>query len=1438
MRTVPSGIWSLWDNGGPFIGDDGAPHSRVTVEENWQLNLAYNAGKFPKVPVRWWQNAANDQSETEVPNIRSIQIDRSLDSDAARCTIALSNQWHFNNGAVAAAATDELGQPGYFSFNRGSHADATARWGHVANDWNGVLVPNALLRTYQGYGGRTKTVDNAITDGNIILTGVWLIDSVTLTTDGIITLSCRDMAKLLIDQFVFPPLVPDSYYPPSYCRWYFSRGSNAEVIYGDHAAQSYDRSNSLSYSASSGDDTGLNLSQAGHYPSDALDQATNKSWLSPGMGAATDFVYFELNVSESINALLWVPFNGEYQMYVSIMENGVWQGAETIPAGSGLDIAYVFQTGVPFETSGTQSLERVYQAQRVRFTFTNLYRFDIGGVTFRAGMRELSVGRLESSLPTKKIYGLAPAQDDAGYWLIGSDGGVFTIGEPSSDSSTAGIPPSSHPRFYGSSGGGGTDNEWTAIAPVADGSGYWTVRKDGRVFEFGSAIHYGDPFPTVLSGPIIDMAATTTGLGYWLLGGDGGIFAHGDAVYYGRLPTVTIPDLAIGFEARPQNDGYWILQTNGEITTYGAAVHYGDGSDLGSIDGIPTGLASTSNGAGYWMVTTSGAVYAFGNAVYQGGANTLSTPLNGEATDIVRGTGGGSNGYTIVAEDGGVFNFGTAFWGSLPGDYSWEIKRDGNYCVDPETEIFTKRGWLHYDEVAIGDVTLAIDPNTGISDWQEIIDLYIGYRDGPMVLMNGQSHSSLTTPDHRWLTEYQGKRRWVTSETLTDLDGIPTVAALSFSDTFIDFVGSMTVEHVPYSGVVWCPTLRHHNWLARRDGKTYYTGNTDYCLDEETEILTPRGWVTIDEVTLDDSAYSMDLATNRASFVPIDDIYIGPPRERVMKRMVTTTHDSLSTLHHRWWVKQNGKYEWRVSDTLNHTSEIPIAAPSSDRPTVKTLPDDFVELVAWVWTEGTVKERFGVELSQSNKIGLDARIIRLLTRMYGDPGPLPRGNSRTSTNPLHQHKWNYRTREDGVSVFFLCADIGDQLRKWIQPNTKVVSVEFLMLLTQKQLELYIEVSLLADGYITKHSHVELSQKLKERADSFQLACVLAGEAVKVYGYSQGWMVSLLTHKFTSPVRSSTDARSGSDRNTIQNVPYSGRVWCLTVKDRHNFMVKRNGHVYFTGNSDIIRELLLWAGWLLYSPSIPASSDPEVFGTIQQTGVYNSTGDGCLPEDMFAQKTVIDVITGFKEIVGFNFFIDEEGGARFDTPNWYVPGNIVQETGARTAFVPTIDERQNLMNYQVDYTDAPVRSEIIVSTADPTADLTDTVTARLTVEDMAEESTALLRGMVKPMMWVNGTFQNQRELEIMAERVATQILFNQRTGSVTCAFNPAIQINDQVQIYERITSDVFVHYVRGIRTSHELETGQFNMTLETNWLGSGSDWLIDSWNINTNPNPGI
>jgi N-acetylmuramoyl-L-alanine amidase len=71
------------------------------------------------------------------------------------------------------------------------------------------------------------------------------------------------------------------------------------------------------------------------------------------------------------------------------------------------------------------------------------------------------------------------------------------------------------------------------ICTTPSGKGYWICGSDGGVFTYGDAAFYGSLGNVALDAPIVGMAATPSGCGYWLLGADGGVFTFGDAPFFG-----------------------------------------------------------------------------------------------------------------------------------------------------------------------------------------------------------------------------------------------------------------------------------------------------------------------------------------------------------------------------------------------------------------------------------------------------------------------------------------------------------------------------------------------------------------------------------------------------------------------------------------------------------------------------------------------------------------------------------------------------------------------------------------------------------------------------------------------------------------------------------------------------------------------------------------
>ena len=71
------------------------------------------------------------------------------------------------------------------------------------------------------------------------------------------------------------------------------------------------------------------------------------------------------------------------------------------------------------------------------------------------------------------------------------------------------------------------------VAATSEASGYWLVASDGGIFSFGDAQFFGSMGGQRLNKPIVGMAPTSDGKGYWLVASDGGVFSFGDAGFFG-----------------------------------------------------------------------------------------------------------------------------------------------------------------------------------------------------------------------------------------------------------------------------------------------------------------------------------------------------------------------------------------------------------------------------------------------------------------------------------------------------------------------------------------------------------------------------------------------------------------------------------------------------------------------------------------------------------------------------------------------------------------------------------------------------------------------------------------------------------------------------------------------------------------------------------------
>ncbi len=202
-----------------------------------------------------------------------------------------------------------------------------------------------------------------------------------------------------------------------------------------------------------------------------------------------------------------------------------------------------------------------------------------------------------------------------------------------------------------------------APTPAAVRSGYWMLGGDGRVYPFGNATSYADTGAR-FTGTAVDLEPTASGNGYWVADAAGAVFAYGDATHLGgvRAGTLTPGETVTSLSGTASGQGYWIFTTKGRVLAFGDARHFGDMAAV-KLNGPVLDSIPTPSGQGYYMVASDGGIFAFGDARFFGsmGGKRLNAPVQSLVPD------GDGTGYWLVASDGGVFAFDAPFRGSMGG---------------------------------------------------------------------------------------------------------------------------------------------------------------------------------------------------------------------------------------------------------------------------------------------------------------------------------------------------------------------------------------------------------------------------------------------------------------------------------------------------------------------------------------------------------------------------------------------------------------------------------------------------------------------------------------------------------------------------------------------------------------------------------------------------
>ena len=356
------------------------------------------------------------------------------------------------------------------------------------------------------------------------------------------------------------------------------------------------------------------------------------------------------------------------------------------------------------------------------------------------------------------------------------------------------------------------------------------------------------------------------------------------------------------------------------------------------------------------------------------------------------------------------------------------------------------------------------------------------------------------------------------------------------------------------------------DWLAEQK-KTWKSvqvdavpGNHGRCHDDQTELLTKRGWKRHDDLQVGELVATMQLSTGQMEWQPLLAVY-RYEHDGPMYAIHDRENDALVTPNHRMVVY--GGYH-RVQPFICEMQQIADAQPygwtlpktaRQDNADWEGITDDELRLVGWLITDGCYKKtknssKPSVMIYQSKEEGIE-KITGLLASLgyeYTQRVRVREGEYRAST-------FTVKTTRPAYEFYIRAAYVGRILG--LLPDKHILP-EWVWSLSRRQVDVLIDALLDGDGSRWKKTSRVLWGR-KGVLDQVQALCVVNGIPTHLcHNKKRGYYLSLGT----------PDGKSEHvtlRTNNLYATSYQGIVWCGSVPNG-TLITRRNGCSLVSGNS--------------------------------------------------------------------------------------------------------------------------------------------------------------------------------------------------------------------------------------------------------------------------------
>ncbi len=332
-----------------------------------------------------------------------------------------------------------------------------------------------------------------------------------------------------------------------------------------------------------------------------------------------------------------------------------------------------------------------------------------------------------------------------------------------------------------------------------------------------------------------------------------------------------------------------------------------------------------------------------------------------------------------------------------------------------------------------------------------------------------------------------------------------------------------------------------------------YGGSTGLvCLSDDTEILTRRGWLGIDDIANGDVVVALDTQENVWREEEVQQTvafrHVGQ-----MLRYRTRSLDALVTPDHRMVYKTHGRASpWTVAPAASLPVNVRLPSCGAAARPEMDIDDDLLRVLAWVITDGGYGPKPYLAIYQA-KPHFVREITDLLQRRFG--------RVRCATRQNNGGPSNRSAVVLPITKFYLGADEIRECMPWLGEDVKQIPRQILASASPRQLRVLFDEMLKGDGSQSPSHGIRFyAGKSKRLADSFQELATRIGQRSSINGPLRG---KGQLGQFVVGV-----ARNQEKIHLMKHAPesrlYAGRVWCISVKSG-TFVARRHGRVFTTGN---------------------------------------------------------------------------------------------------------------------------------------------------------------------------------------------------------------------------------------------------------------------------------